>query len=123
MQECWEFVPGLTVRVEGRLMVTVDFDIKNLPHNGRRFFVNPDSEGKFTPEEIARHTVEEIYKHKATCADCGDGRKTLYDRLREGVNVPPDKLEELLFPKLAGQLRKRCMALAVNCHFTQEEPS
>jgi hypothetical protein len=108
MQQCWGFIPAIKVKVESRLMVTIDFDIKDLPHNGRRFFLHPANEVKLSPEDIARLTVEEIYDHKATCADCGDGSVTLPDRIRERVLVPPDPLETLLFPQLARKLRSMC---------------
>jgi hypothetical protein len=107
MRKDWQDVPALTVKVEARLVVTVDFELKDLPHNGRRFFVNPDNEDEDTPEKIARKTVEEIYDHKADCPDCGDGAKTLRDRLREGDPTPPDEIETILFPKLAGRMRGR----------------
>jgi hypothetical protein len=108
MEECWYFKPDLRVEVEARLMVTVDFDLKDLPHNGRRFFINPDNEDRDTPEQIARFTVEEVYQHKAVCKECGDGSMSIQDRLHAGVKVPPDGMEEILFPVLAKKLRKLC---------------
>jgi hypothetical protein len=107
MEEAWGAAPGIVVRVEARMMVTVDFQLANLPHNGRRFFVNPDNQDTLTPEAIARHVAKEVYEHAATCPGCGHGQPTIQERLRRRINTPPTELEEMLYPKLARLLRER----------------
>jgi hypothetical protein len=109
MERCWSYAPGLTVRVETRLVVTVDFDLKNLPHRGRRFFILTANQDIWTPESIARFVAEEIYDHSATCPDCGwdDGWLDIQQRLDRGILVAADPLEAELFPKLAAKMAER----------------
>jgi hypothetical protein len=112
MQECWGTAPGFTVTAESRLVVTVDFGLKGFPHNGRRFAVNAGNFDHQTPEHVARLVVEEVYDHAATCPGCGHGMAPIRERLAQGILVPPDALEAILFAKLAKRLEERIERLA-----------
>jgi hypothetical protein len=107
MHQTWTFAPTFTVKAESRMVVTVDFDMKGLPHRGRRYFINPGNQRTWSPEAIALDVAREVYEHAADCKGCGHGQVTIQDRIARGVLTPPDALEAVLFPDLVKKLSRR----------------
>jgi hypothetical protein len=129
MERTWGFRPDIQPVVELCLIVKADFNIVGFAHKGSRSYVHAGNLGRLTPEKVAQRIMGEIVFHRNTCGECGTGTVPLYERAqteecierrlqwhskidecRADYDVPPDAVEEAVFPRMSARLRKRLRA-------------
>ena len=116
-EEAWGMAPDLEPRVEPAIAVTCDFDLGDFPHKGKNIMVHPGNIGKRGPGGTAREIMREVVSHRNLCNRCGVPVKHIRYRTRLAEREtreqgktdleelqPPDRPEELLFPKQAKRL-------------------
>jgi len=118
IEKHWGFRPQLDTHFDGMLYVHADFNLKGFAHKGAGVFVKPSNLARVTPREICRRIVGELVQHRNTCKECGTNTIGLWERvyrqkrgagrdalaLNPEYNVPPDPVEQYLFPGLSRQL-------------------
>jgi hypothetical protein len=83
MEKTWEFRPPVELNLELCLVASADFNLKDFAHKGSKKYVRASTAaGRCKPRRIARAILGEIVFHRDTCARCGTGLPTLYNRVQ-----------------------------------------
>lgn len=114
---------GVTAKLTAEVAVHVmaDYNLKGFAHKGNGTYVAASqATGRKKPELVAKKIVGELADHRQTCDRCGEGVAPIHSRVtgqkwgwvKGEVDVPADKVELLVRPRLAKKINQRLGVLS-----------